>query len=227
MLYVVATPIGNLKDISLRALEVLRNVDFILAEDTRTTKKLLWHYKISTPCFSFHQYSSEKKIEKILEELKKDKNFALVSERGTPGISDPGANLIREILKKASEIKIVPIPGPSAITAALSVCGERVNNFFFLGFLPQKKKRKKILNSLKEISYPILFYESSHRLLKTLKELKEVLENRKIILFKELTKLYEEIIRGNLDEIIERLEKEGRVRGEYVILITNFSIPES
>ncbi len=142
-LYIVATPIGNLRDITFRALDVLRGVDFILCEDTRVTKKVLRHYNISTPVISYHQHSKLKKVEYIIQLLKKGKNLALVSDAGTPGISDPGNRLINEIINRCNNVTITPVPGPSALTAAVSVSGFKMDKFLFLGFPPHKRKRKK------------------------------------------------------------------------------------
>lgn len=214
-IFVVATPIGNLKDISLRALDVLKKVDFILAEDTRKTKRLLKEYKIDKKLISFHQHSDEKKLAYIISLLESGKDLALVSNSGTPCISDPGSKLVCEAIAKVAKIKIVPIPGPSALIAGASVSGFQMNRFLFLGFLPKKKRRKKFINLIAETEFPIIIYESPYRILKTLKDLPK---DREIVVCRELTKLYETIYRGKVKEIKEILEKE-KLKGEFVIII--------
>ena len=219
-LYVVATPIGNLKDITLRALEVLGEVDYILAEDTRKTKILLDFYNIKTPLISYFQYSKRGKKDLILNFLREGKKLALVSEAGTPGILDPGGELIKEILEKLGEdVKIIPVPGPCALITALSVAAFPVHKFAFFGFLPKKKKRKKTLKEIVEFPYPVGFYESSYRILKTLKEIQEIKKDDfYLILFKELTKKFERVYRGKISEIIEKIEKD-KIKGEFIVLL--------
>jgi len=217
-LFIVATPIGNLKDITLRALEVLKEVDLILAEDTRRTIKLLNHFKIKKPLISYHQHSRLQKIEQIIELLKKGKNLALVSDAGTPGISDPGNKLIELIFKELSETQVIPIPGASALTALLSAAGIETDKFLFLGFLPIKKHRQDFLRQIVESQYPVVFYESPYKILKTLKELTSLSAGLKVIVAKELTKVFEKIYRGDIKEIIEKIERDG-ARGEYAIII--------
>jgi len=214
-LYVIATPIGNLGDFSLRGLRILKEVDFILCEDTRTTKKLLAHYQISKPTISYHQHSRLTKIEYILNQLKKDKKLALVSEAGTPGISDPGAKLIDYLVNQLPRLKIVPIPGPSALITALSMAGLPADRFIFLGFPPAKKKRKKFFQEIAQAKYTVVFYESPHRILKTLQELIDL--NRQVVVCRELTKKFETIYRGNIREIIKQIKP----RGEFVIIINH------
>jgi len=222
MLYIVATPIGNLKDITLRALEVLKEVDLILAEDTRKAKILLNHYEIKKPVISYHQHSSQKKIEKIIELLKQGKKIALISEAGTPGICDPAPKLILEAQKKIKDLKVIPIPGPCALIAALSASGVYGDRFLFLGFPPKKKKRQKFLKRILEEKYPVVFYESPHRILKTLEELKQLSAKtgkwRKVIVFKELTKIFEKKIEGSISDVLEKLKKE-KIKGEFVIIV--------
>ncbi len=213
-LYIVATPIGNLEDITLRALKILKEIDLILAEDTRVTKKLLMHYDIVTPFLSYHQHSNEKKKLQILLELIKGKNIALVSDAGTPGISDPGNELIAFLVEKEPRIKVVPIPGPSAIVASLSVSGMKVNKFVFLGFLP-KKKRTKIFNWLKKGKISFAFYESPKRILKTLDVLTEHFGNRKVFVARELTKLHETLYRGTVSQVQAQLEKDKLKGGHH------------
>ncbi|MCX6789677.1 MAG: 16S rRNA (cytidine(1402)-2'-O)-methyltransferase [Candidatus Gribaldobacteria bacterium] len=225
--YVVATPIGNLGDISQRALNVLREVDLVLAEDTRTTKNLLNHFGLETPIISYHQHSKISKINEVLEMLREGKNLALVSDAGTPGISDPGGKLIEAIVKELGDsVKIEPIPGPSAITALASVAGFSMDKFLFLGFPPAKNKRQKFFEEVVSSKYPVIFYESCHRILKTLGELKEVrsFPERKertsfqIVVGRELTKKFETIYRGNLDEVIEKIKKDPQ-KGEFVVAV--------
>lgn len=221
ILYIVATPIGNLGDISFRAIEVLKKVDLILAEDSRLTKKLLEYYGIKKPILSYHQHSKLKKVEEIIELLKKGKNLALVSDAGTPGISDPGNKLIAQILLRQS-VKIFPLPGPSALTAAASISGLALDKFIFLGFPPAKKKRKKYFAEIVNSKYPVIFYESPHRILKTLKELKEASiysSKLRLVVCRELTKKFETIYRGRIEQIIKQLEKE-EIRGEFVVIVT-------
>jgi 16S rRNA (cytidine1402-2'-O)-methyltransferase len=222
-LYIVATPIGNLEDISLRALRILKEVDLILCEDTRVTKKLLDRYQIKKPLLSYHQHSKLQKVDYIISLLKEGKNLALVSDSGTPGVSDPGNKLVKEVIEKfGDEVKIIPIPGPSALTCAASVSGFPIDKFLFLGFLPKKKKRKEILKEILESKYPVIFYESPYRILKTLKELKDAMDNEKqkrnnIVVARELTKKFETIYRGNVDEVIEKIKK-NHIKGEFVVI---------
>jgi len=219
-LYVVATPIGNLEDISLRALRILKEADLILSEDTRITKKLLERYNISKPTISYHQHSRLSKISYILSQLKQGKNLALVSDAGAPGISDPGSKLIEEAVKElGNQVEIISIPGPSAITAALSISGLPADKFLFLGFPPSKKKREKFFKEVVNFKYPVIFYESPHRILKSLEKLNEALtKNRKIIVCRELTKKFEIIYRGDIKETINQL-KEDKIRGEFVVIV--------
>jgi 16S rRNA (cytidine1402-2'-O)-methyltransferase len=223
-LYIVATPIGNLEDISLRALRILKEVDLILCEDTRVTKKLLDRYQIKKPLLSYHQHSRLQKIDYIISLLKEGKNLALVSDSGTPGVSDPGNKLVNEVVKWLSDrVKIIPIPGPSALTCAASVSGFPMDKFLFLGFLPKKKKRKEILKEILESKYPVIFYESPYRILRTLKELRDAMNNEQrvannILVARELTKKFETIYRGKIDEIIEKIEK-NTIKGEFVVIL--------
>ena len=215
-LFVVGTPIGNLEDITHRAVSTLKSVDIILAEDTRNSKKLLNAHKIETKMISYHEHSSEKEIEKIIDLLLKGKDLALISDAGTPTISDPGYGLIRDCIKH--DIIIVPIPGVSAITAAMSVSGLPSDSFTFIGFLPQKKGRLKKIEQLNNIENTIILFESPYRLEKTLNQLLDNLGNRPVVVGRELTKLYEEVIRGNLSEVIKYFSK-SKVKGEIVIMI--------
>jgi len=217
MLYIVATPIGNLSDITLRALETLRKVDLILAEDTRQTIKLLNHYQIKKPLFSFHSYTNERKLDQIKTKLKAGRIVALVTDSGTPGISDPGAKLVQAIIKDkgGDQIKILPIPGPSALTAAVSVSGFSVSKFLFLGFLPRKKGRKKLLESLNNEKRTVVFYESPFRVKKTLAELSIILGDKEVCVCRELTKIFETIYRGRISEVLPKIKE----KGEFVVLI--------
>lgn len=208
----VATPIGNLKDITLRALEALKEVDLILAEDTRVIKGLLEHFNIKKPVLSYHQHSDIGKVNEILDFLKQGKNLALVSDSGTPAISDPGAKLIEEVLKQGFEV--IPAPGVSALTAASSIAGFPMDRFLFLGFPPAKNKRKKFFEKVKDSQYPVILYESPHRIIKTL----ENLIGEEIVVFRELTKKFETIYRGDTINIIEQLKKD-KARGEFVVII--------
>jgi len=222
-LYIVATPIGNLEDITLRAIRVIREADLILAEDTRVTEKLLAFLKSkfqmsNSKLISYHQHSGEGKKFEILNYLLEGKNLALVTDAGTPGISDPGNELIDFLLVKDASIKIVPIPGASAITTALSVCGFNVSKFIFLGFLP-KKKRTKLFKWLVDGKISFSFYESPHRILKTLDVLAEHFgEGRRVFIARELTKIYETLYRGTISEVKAKLEKE-KVKGEIVVVV--------
>jgi len=222
-LYIVATPIGNLDDITLRAIKILSEVDLILAEDTRVTRKLLSHmsenhWVQTTNVKSYHQHSGESKILEILRYLVEGRNIALVTDAGTPGISDPGNELIDYLLEKEPEIEIVPIPGVSAITSALSISGFNVNKFIFIGFLP-KKKRKKLFDWIKEGKISFAFYESPKRILKTLAVLgKEFGKDKRILVAREMTKLHETLYRGSIDTVIKKLE-ESTVKGEIVVVV--------
>ena len=215
-LFVVGTPIGNLEDITLRAISTLQNVNLILAEDTRNSKKLLNAHNIDSKMISYHDHSSEKEIKKIVDLLLDGKDLALISDAGTPTISDPGYGLIRECIK--NDIAIIPVPGVSSITAAMSVSGLPSDSFTFIGFLPQKKGRLKKINQLQALDNTIILFESPFRLKKTLNQLLEHLGNRTVVIGRELTKLYEEVIRGNLKDVIVHFS-ESKIKGEIVIMI--------
>ena len=217
-LYIVSTPIGNLEDITLRALRILKEVDLIAAEDTRHTGLLLRHFGIQTPLTSYFQGNELKKKEFILSKLRQGHRVALVSDAGTPGISDPGFRLIQTAI--GNQIPIVPIPGPSAVIASLSVSGLPTDAFLFKGFFPHKsKKRKDVLNELKEVRETLVFYESPHRILETLKDILEILGDREMVLTRELTKVYEEILRGKVSEIQTRIG-EKKLKGEITLIIS-------
>lgn len=217
-IYIVATPIGNLADISQRALKVLKEVDLILCEDTRVTRKLLNYYQIRTKTLSYHQHSKLKKLNLICSLLQQGRDLALVSDAGTPGISDPGNQLIEFLLSRLPDLEVVAIPGPSALTAALSICGLAVDKFVFLGFPPIKKKRKQFFEKVKNFEYPVVIFESPYRIVKTLSELKE----KELVVCRELTKKFERVYRGKGEQIIEQLNKEKgetRIKGEFVIIV--------
>lgn len=231
-LYIVATPIGNLGDITLRALEVLQEVDIILCEDTRVTRKLLAHYKIEKPLLSYHQHSKEDKMQEVLNMLLQGKNLALVSDAGTPGISDPGNELIFFIVsstktKQLSDFctKIVPIPGPSAATALASVAGIPMDKFVFLGYPPHKKGRRKFFEEVIQSTHPVILYESPYRMLRTLGDLESIsLQNIatakicSVIVGRELTKKFETVYRGTIQEMLLQFKQE-KPRGEFVIVV--------
>lgn len=217
-LFIVATPIGNLQDITLRALDVLKTVDFILCEDTRHTLRLLNHFEIKKPLISYHQHSQLQKMESIIDLLRQGKDLALVSDAGTPGVCDPGNRLIEEILKQCPETEIIPIPGTSTLAAMLSICGINSDRFLFLGFLPIKKKRKEFLGKIIDAEYPVVFFESPYKIVKTLKEIGKLDLNLQVIVGKELTKMFEKIYRGGITEVVEKIEKD-KARGEYVIMV--------
>jgi 16S rRNA (cytidine1402-2'-O)-methyltransferase len=221
--YIVATPIGNLEDITFRALRVLKEVDLILCEDTRITRKLLDRYDIKTPTESYHTHSKISKIEKIIKMLEDGKDLALVSDAGTPTISDPGVLLVARIHESLEDkVKIIPIPGPSALVAALSASGIPSSDFLFLGFLPHKKGRETLFNEIALSKRTAVFYESPHRLMKTLELLNKHLKpDRKVVIARELTKIYEEFVRGNPQDVLEYFTKNNdKARGEFVIIIS-------
>lgn len=224
-LYIVATPIGNLSDITFRAIETLKTVDFVLCEDTRVTINLLNHFEIKTRTISYHQHSEESKIREIRELLESGKNLALVTDAGTPGISDPGNRLIEQLTQASlryaglAELQIIPIPGPSAMITALSICGFPTDKFLFLGFPPHKKGRQTFFREVSEAEYTVVFYESSHRIIKCLYELEKVLKpTAKLCVCRELTKKFETIYRGTIADIMKMkiLEK-----GEFVVIVEN------
>jgi len=218
MLYIVATPIGNLKDITLRALEVLRQVDIILCEDTRVTIKLLNHYELTgKKLISYHHHTGDEKVA-VLVDLIKDNKVALVTDAGTPGISDPGNKIIKAL---DQSIEIVPIPGASAVTAALSISGLPTDKFLFLGFVPHKKARNKFLREALAAERTVIFYESPHRIIKCLEQImaleKALNKKKQFVVCRELTKKFETIYRGNIDQVWEAV-KNDPVKGEYVVV---------
>jgi len=220
MLYVIATPVGNLDDFSVRAVSALQAADLVLAEDTRVTRVLLEHYNIKKDIISYHQHSKLKKIERIIELLADGKKLALVSDAGTPGINDPGSFLISQILEALPNLRIVPIPGPNAAITALSVSGFPASRFIYLGFPPHKKGRQTFFKSLADHKETLVFYESKHRILKALAALKDIAKigERPIIVARELTKQFETIYRGTAEEVIQQLH-DKHLLGEFVVVI--------
>jgi 16S rRNA (cytidine1402-2'-O)-methyltransferase len=217
-LHIVATPLGNLKDITLRALEVLKESDLIAAEDTRRTHKLLSAYDLHTPLTSYHENNKVKKIPHLIERLQQGQQISLVTDGGTPGISDPGCELVREA--RQAGIPVVPIPGPSALICALSASGLAGDSFVFLGFLPRRKgRRKKILQEMKEQTRTVIFYEAPHRIKDLLVEIQTILGERVAVLARELTKVYEEILSGTISELIDQLSNR-EPKGEYCLLLS-------
>ncbi len=233
--YVIATPIGNMGDITLRAIETLKEVDLVLCEDTRETKKIFQKYNINTPTMSYHSQSKLNKVDKIFELLEEGKNLALVSDAGTPTISDPGAMLISKIKEKFSQktvfgeeprrpssgVEVIPIPGASAVIAALSASGLPTHEFTFLGFLPHKKGRETLFKEIAESKRTMVFYESPHRILKTLESLNKFCPNKKVCIAREITKIYEEFKTGTPQELLEYLKKNPvKQKGEFTVLVS-------
>lgn len=221
-LYIIATPIGNLEDITLRAIRILKGVDLILCEDTRVTKRLLDKYEIKTPTLSYHAQSKLSKVEKIFALLEEGNDLALVSDAGTPTISDPGCLLVAQVREKFGDaVAVVPVPGPSAVLSALSVSGFPTSEFLFLGFLPHKKGRETLFKEISGAKRTVAFYESPHRVLKTLESLKKHIHpKRRILVARELTKIYEESIIGEPEEVLAYyLSHPDRVRGEFVVVV--------
>lgn len=214
-LYIVATPIGNLEDITLRALKILEEVDLIAAEDTRHTLKLLNHFKISKPLISYHRHNEEVKSEVLIKKLQEGENIALVSDAGTPGICDPGEEIIKKCIEE--NIQVIPIPGPCAMINSLICSGIDTKEFTFLGFLPLNKKlRQNKLDEIKKSKKTLIIYEAPHKLKATLNDLKNILENRQIVLAREITKIHEEFIRGKIDDLINKVDE---IKGEIVLII--------
>jgi 16S rRNA (cytidine1402-2'-O)-methyltransferase len=219
MLYIVATPIGNLEDITLRALRTLKEVDFILCEDTRVTRKLLDHYQIDKPLISYHQHSRLAKIDFIVKLLAEGKNLALVSDAGTPGISDPGNQLIKQVVVElGEEIKIIPIPGAAAVISALSISGFPTDKFIFAGFPPHKKGRQTFFKEIIRAKETVVFYESTHRMEKTLTELNNLDGQLKIVVCRELTKKFESVYRGTPSEVLAKIKNDSS-KGEFVVIV--------
>jgi len=216
-LYLVATPIGNLEDITLRALRTLKECDLIAAEDTRRTGVLLKHFGISKPMVSYFQFNEAKRSEQIIERLRRGEKIALVTDAGSPGISDPGEKVVKAAI--AAGFRVEPVPGPSALVAALTASGLPTDEFHFIGFLPHKSgQRRKKLETLRDIGGTLVLYESPYRIEKLLGELKDILPERPIVLARELTKKFEEFLRGNPAELLEQLQKRP-IKGEFVVMI--------
>ncbi len=219
--YIIPTPIGNLGDLTARALETLKQVDKVAAEDTRTARKLFTHFGINTPLVSFHDYSTEKQVEYLVQQLRNGQSIGLVSEAGTPGISDPGFSLIRAVI--AAGVPLVSLPGSCAATTALTASGLPMHEYYFAGFLPTKKSaRDKRLAELAETPATMIFYESPRRLQATLAAVAKILGNRNICIARELTKIYEEYIRGSVADIIAQ-ESDREWRGEITLVVAGIS----
>lgn len=216
-LYIVSTPIGNLDDITFRAIEVLKNVDLIACEDTRRTMILLEKFGIKKKLLSYYSYNEKQRAEELISNLKSGKNIALVSDSGTPGISDPGYIIIRKAIEE--NITVIPIPGPTAFVTALVASGLPMDEFVFVGFLPHKKGRKTKLQKLAQEERTLILYESPHRILKTLNEMLEIFGDREIAVAKELTKIHEEFFRGKISEVLKKLTPD-KIKGEFVIVIS-------
>lgn len=220
ILYIVATPIGNLEDITLRAIRILKEVDLILCEDTRTSSKLLRKYDINTKTMSYHTHSAKGRESSILKMLKEGKNLALISDAGTPTISDPGVLLVSNVRADLPEVKVVPIPGPSALISALSASGVSASDFTFFGFLPHKKGRQTIFNEIIHSKRVSVFYESTHRIMKTFETLDELDGEVSIIVARELTKQFEEFARGAPRELLEYFHSnKEKQKGEFVVIV--------
>ncbi len=217
ILYTIATPIGNLGDITYRAVETLRAVTLILCEDTRLTKRLLNHYQITTPTAAYHQFTKPAVVQRYMEQLQAGRSMALVSDAGTPGLSDPGGRLIQAVL--TAGIRVVPLPGPSAVITALQASGVDTSAFLYLGFLPHKHGRQKLLQEIIDNQRTVVIYESPHRLLKTLAALQ--FTNKYVVVARELTKIFEEFIRGSAAEVYEKLRSRSQIKGECVIIISS------
>jgi len=207
-----------MEDITLRAKRILVEADLIVAENPLWTKKLLQRYEIKTPIKRYHQHSSRPEEEKIIDLLKEGKTIALVSDAGTPGISDPGNKLVAQARAALGDKSIVPIPGSSALTTAISVCGFPMDRFCFFGFIPKKKKRNRFLQEIAETKYPAVFYESCYRIIKTLEQLAEINQSLEVFVGRELTKKFETLYQGNISSVIKEIE-EGKVKGEFVVII--------
>jgi 16S rRNA (cytidine1402-2'-O)-methyltransferase len=224
-LYIVATPIGNLEDITTRAVRILREVDLIACEDTRQTRKLLDRYSIAKPLVSYHEHNEQARSAGLLRELEAGKNVALVSDAGTPLIADPGYRLVEQARQKG--IAVSPIPGPSALLAALSASGLPTDSFSFHGFLPPKKgQRRKLLEELRPSEATLVFYEAPHRIVDALEDVAEILGPRPVVLARELTKIHEEFLRGTAADIREVLAKRASVKGEITVMIGKGESPQ-
>jgi 16S rRNA (cytidine1402-2'-O)-methyltransferase len=219
-LYVVATPIGNLEDITLRAIRVFKEVEYVLCEDTRVTGKLLKHYDISVKMKRYDAHSSSRLQEEVIADLQAGKQIALCSDAGTPGISDPGVHLIDQLLALDDSLKVVAVPGASSVTAAFSIAGIAGNQFTFLGFVPQKKGRQTFFKDLAAAVVPVIFFESTHRIMKTLESLVAEVPLKHIAIAREITKMHEEIVRGSAEEVLKYFnENAEHQRGEFVVIV--------
>lgn len=217
-LYLVATPIGNLEDITFRAINVLKEVDLIAAEDTRHTLKLLNHYEISKPLISYHRHNEDVKSDVLISKLLDGQNVAIVTDAGTPGISDPGEEIVKEAIE--NNIEVVPIPGACALINALIASGLNTKEFAFYGFLPlNKKNRNSVFDRIKKEDKTVILYEAPHKLIKTLEDILEIVGDVSCVLAKELTKIHEEFIRNNISDIIKKLNEKDSIKGEYIILL--------
>jgi 16S rRNA (cytidine1402-2'-O)-methyltransferase len=218
ILYIVATPIGNLEDTTLRALRIFKEVDLIACEDTRVTNKLLSYYNISKPLLSLHQHSGREKFRKIISKLEEGKNIAYASDAGTPGISDPGNELVE--IAFSENISVVPVPGASALTALISASGIDMQKFIFLGFPPHKKGRETFFKMVSETKYPAIYYDSSRRVLKNIELLEKLGSKKQIIIGRELTKMFEEIIRGSIADIKSYFQNNpDKIKGEFSVIV--------
>lgn len=215
-LYLIATPIGNLEDITKRALRILSEVEYILAEDTRVTSRLLSVYGIKKPLLAWHEHSTEADFQRIKMLLAQGKSCAYVTDAGTPGLSDPGGKLVANVLTALPAVRVIPIPGPAAMTSAISIAGIPMHEFLFLGFLPHKKGRNKKLKMIGQSKVPVILYESVHRIKKTLGELASI--GKDVILCRELTKKFETVYRGTAADVLSRLKQE-ELKGEFVIIV--------
>ncbi len=219
-LYVVATPIGNLEDITLRAIRVFKEVEYVLCEDTRVTGKLLKHYDISAKMKRYDAHSSTRLQEEVIKDLQEGKQIALCSDAGTPGISDPGVHIIDQLLALDASLQVVAVPGASSVTAAFSIAGIAGNQFSFLGFIPQKKGRQTFFKDLSTAAVPVIFFESTHRIMKTLESLAVEVPSKKVAIAREITKMHEEVVRGSAEEVlgyfIENLQHQ---KGEFVVIV--------
>ena len=217
-LYLVATPIGNLEDITFRAINVLKEVNLIAAEDTRHTLKLLNHYEISKPLISYHRHNEDVKSDVLISKLLDGQNVAIVTDAGTPGISDPGEEIVKEAIE--NNIEVVPIPGACALINALIASGLNTKEFAFYGFLPlNKKNRNSVFDRIKKEDKTVILYEAPHKLIKTLEDILEIVGDVSCVLAKELTKIHEEFIRDNISEVIKNLNEKDSIKGEYIILL--------
>jgi len=219
MLYLVPTPIGNLEDITMRAIRILKEANFILAEDTRVTKRLLDKYEITTKLHSFHAHNEHKKLDKIIAELKSGVDVAMVSDAGTPGISDPGFLLVRECVKE--DIPLTCLPGPTALIPALVMSGLPCDKFYFEGFLPQKKGKQSRLQFLLDLDCTFMMYESPFRVIKTLEMIQKLSETeRQVCVSREVSKMYEENVRGTISDVLSDFKERQSVKGEFVIIVS-------